>query len=73
MVASQGLYTIEHGHAEAEDASSAEIWPLPGATLGPEISFHHTFRAPGVYRLLGQFETSDGRLITAKFVVRAYQ
>ncbi|MBV9596432.1 MAG: hypothetical protein JOZ87_06180 [Chloroflexi bacterium] len=73
IVASQGLYTIEHGHAEAEDASGAEIWPLPGATFGPEMSFYHTFGAPGLYRLWGQFQTSDGRLISADFVVRASQ
>jgi hypothetical protein len=38
---------------------------------GPEISFHHTFDAPGLYKLWVQFQTSDNRIITADFVVRA--
>jgi Cu+-exporting ATPase len=73
IVASQSLYTIEHGHGEAREDSGAEISPMPGATFGPEISFHHTFPAPGLYKLWGQFQTSDGHLITADFVVRASQ
>ena len=71
IVASEGLYTIEHGHGEAEDATGAEVWPLPGTTFGPEITFHHRFAAPGLYKLWGQFQTADGHVITADFVVRA--
>jgi len=64
-VASQGLYTIEHGHAEGDD------WPLPGTTFGPEVTFHHRFAAPGLYKLWGQFQTADGQVLTVDFVVRA--
>jgi Cu+-exporting ATPase len=71
IVASQNLYTISHGHAEAEDPDGAQILPIPGASFGPDITFHHTFPAPGLYKLWGQFQTSDGRVITADFVVRA--
>jgi P-type Cu+ transporter len=35
IVASQGLYTIDHGRDEAFDASGQEIWPLPGTSFGP--------------------------------------
>ena len=45
IVASQGLYTIEHGHGEVQDAPGSEIWPLPGISFGPEIAFHHRFNA----------------------------
>jgi Cu+-exporting ATPase len=71
IVASEKLYTIEHGHGEAEDASGHEVWPLPGTRFGPEIGFHHRFAAPGLYKLWGQFQTADGQVITADFVVRA--
>ena len=71
IVASQGLYTIDHGHGEAFDASGAELWSMPGASFGPDISFHHRFGAPGLYKLWGQFQTADGQIITADFVVQA--
>jgi hypothetical protein len=38
---------------------------------GPEIAIHHTFPAPGLYKVWGQFQARDGRVITADFVVRA--
>jgi Cu+-exporting ATPase len=71
IVASERLYTIQHGHGEAEDASGSELWPLPGARFGPEVGFHHRFTAPGLYKLWGQFKTARGEVITAEFVVRA--
>jgi Cu+-exporting ATPase len=71
IVASEHLYTIEHGHGETEDAAGDEVWPLPGARFGPVIGFHHRFAAPGLYKLWGQFKTADGQVITADFVVRA--
>ena len=71
IVASQGLYTIDHTHGEAEDASGAMLWPLPGTSFGPDIKFHYRFAAPGLYKIWGQFQTADGRVVTTDFVVRA--
>jgi P-type Cu+ transporter len=71
IVASEHLYTIQHGHGEAKDAAGNEIWPRPGTKFGPEIGFHHRFAAPGLYRLWGQFQTADGQVLTVEFVVRA--
>jgi Cu+-exporting ATPase len=71
IVASQGLYTIDHTHGEAEDASGGVVWPLPGSSLGPTIKFHYRFSAPGLYRIWRQFQAADGHVITADFVVRA--
>jgi P-type Cu+ transporter len=71
IVASQGLYTIDHGHGEAFDASGLELWPMPGTSFGPDISFHHRFGAPGLYKVWGQFQTANGQIITADFVVQA--
>jgi len=71
IVASQGPYTIDHTHGEAEDASGEMLWPLPGTTFGPVITFHHRFPAPGLYKVWGQFQTAEGHVITADFVVRA--
>ena len=41
-----------------------------GTTYGPEIAFHHTFPAPGLYKVWGQFKAHDGHVLTADFVVR---
>jgi Cu+-exporting ATPase len=71
IVASQGLYMLDHAHGEATDASGSEIWPRPGAEFGPEIELHHRFAAPGLYKLWGQFQTAQGEVITADFVVNA--
>jgi len=71
IVASERLYTIQHGHGEAEDAAGNERWAMPGTRFGPEIGFHHRFAAPGLYKLWGQFRTAGGQVITVDFVVRA--
>ena len=71
IVASQGLYTIDHTHGEAENASGEMLWPLPGTSFGPAVTFHYRFPAPGLYKVWGQFQTADNRVITADFVVRA--
>jgi len=69
-----------HTHGEAADAGhEQEEGSEHGAGgehaaptgLGPEITFHHTFPAPGLYKVWGQFQTADGEVITADFVVRA--
>ena len=52
--------------APASGGSSAAYGPY-----GPEIGFHHTFPRPGLYKVWGQFQTGDGRVVTADFVVRA--
>jgi Cu+-exporting ATPase len=70
IVTDEHLRTITHGHGEIEDPSGNEIWPLPGTRFGPEVGFHHTFAAPGLYKVWGQFRTGAGEVITADFVVR---
>jgi Cu+-exporting ATPase len=70
IVADERLGAIEHGHGKAMDPAGNEVWPLPGARLGSEIAFQHRFAAPGLYKLWGQFELHDGRIVTADFVVR---
>jgi Cu+-exporting ATPase len=39
------------------------------AAYGPDIAVEHTFAAPGMYKLWGQFQAHDGHVITADFVV----
>jgi len=56
-----------HGEAVGETAGHAE----GAAEYGPDIAFHHTFETAGLYKLWVQFQTHDGRVITADFVVRA--
>jgi Cu+-exporting ATPase len=65
-----------HTHGEAAGAGHAEEGGdghghETGPALGPEIAFHHTFPEPGLYKVWGQFQTRDGRVITADYVVRA--
>jgi Cu+-exporting ATPase len=65
------------GHGSTSQGASAP-GPSTGASapasspagFGPEIALHHTFDAPGLYKLWGQFQTHDGQVITADFVVR---
>ncbi len=38
-----------------------------------EIAFRHTFAAPGLYKVWGQFLDHHGQVITADFVVRVAQ
>ena len=59
------------GHEEEGGAHGAGDEHAAPAGLGPEIEFHHTFPAPGLYKVWGQFQTSKGEVITADFVVRA--
>jgi Cu+-exporting ATPase len=70
IVADERLRTITHGHGEVEDPDGNEVWPLPGTRFGPEVGFHHTFAAPGLYKVWGQFQTADNQVVTADFVVR---
>jgi Cu+-exporting ATPase len=39
--------------------------------IGPEVAFQHSFPTPGLYKIWGQFQTADGQIITADFVIRA--
>ena len=66
-----------HTHGEAagmdgeHDGHSSHSGHGAITAYGPEIGFEHTFPAPGLYKLWGQFRTGDGQLATADFVVRA--
>jgi P-type Cu+ transporter len=55
-----------HGAAGVHDEHEA------AAKYGPEITFHHTFPAPGSYKVWGQFKDHLGRVLTADFVVHAW-
>jgi Cu+-exporting ATPase len=84
VVLSEDAATFAHTHGEAVGAESdghASMPNMPGmpgmshgtssaAGFGPEIAIHHTFETPGLFKLWGQFQTKDGAIITADFVVR---
>ena len=61
------------GHGDAHGDSHAGGHGAPGTTYGPEIAFRHTFAAPGLYKVWGQFLDHHGQVITADFVVRVEQ
>jgi P-type Cu+ transporter len=60
-----------HGEAAGEAHGTAAAAAGAGGPYGPEIVFHHTFPTPGLYKIWGEFQTRDGRVVTADFVVRA--
>jgi len=64
--AAQGVILSEDGATFVHvDGTSGAV-----AGLGPDIALRHTFEAPGLYKLWGQFQSGDGEVITADFVVR---
>jgi Cu+-exporting ATPase len=77
VILSQDARTFVHTHGEAVGGSdgshdaSATVHTDAQSAYGPEIVIHHTFPAPGQYKVWGQFQAHDGRVITADFVVRA--
>jgi Cu+-exporting ATPase len=61
------------GSADHRSGDHEHAAPAAGTTatgFGPEIALHHTFDVPGLYKLWGQFQTRDGQVVTADFVVR---
>ncbi|MBA3472722.1 MAG: hypothetical protein H0T57_05745 [Rubrobacter sp.] len=58
-----GGHGDEGGAAGKEHADHGE-----GQTFGPEISFHHTFEKPGLYKVWAQFN-HHGDVTTVPFVV----
>ena len=57
------------GHGEIESAEEGEhVDHGGGQTFGPEIGFHHTFEAPGLYKVWAQFN-HHGNVSTVPFVV----
>jgi Cu+-exporting ATPase len=60
-----------HGGAPDAHGGTPDAHGTPPGAFGPEIEFHHTFPAPGRYKVWGQFQTSAGEVVTADFVVYA--
>ncbi|MBO0891524.1 MAG: copper-translocating P-type ATPase [Acidothermales bacterium] len=71
VVMGAGGTEFAHEHAETEDANGRPVFALPGQRFGPDLDVHVHFDRPGVYRLWGQFELADGRVVTVPFTVRA--
>jgi Cu+-exporting ATPase len=71
VILSEDAQTFVHTHGEPVGAGAVGHGAAAGGVYGPEIAIHHTFPAPGLYKVWGQFQTRDGRVITADFVVRA--
>jgi len=63
-----GSFAHTHGESTGASAGHAGMATMQGP-YGPEIEFHHTFPRPGPYKIWGQFQTADGRVITADFVI----
>ena len=61
--------SFAHTHGDAPSAGAGHSRTVAQAPYGPEIEFQHTFPRPGLYKIWGQFQTPDGRVITADFVI----
>ncbi|CAA9254738.1 MAG: Lead, cadmium, zinc and mercury transporting ATPase; Copper-translocating P-type ATPase [uncultured Chloroflexi bacterium] len=55
----------ERGGADTHSAGGHN----PAVSYGPEIAFHYTFPSASLYKVWGQFQTNDGRVVTADFVI----
>ncbi|HZO32337.1 MAG TPA: heavy metal translocating P-type ATPase [Chloroflexota bacterium] len=80
VILDQASATFAHTHGEAVGSQGGaghgdSHGGHGGANVsyGPEIGFHHTFAAPGLYKVWGQFLDHHGNVITADFVVRVDQ
>jgi P-type Cu+ transporter len=73
VILSQDARQFVHTHGEPVGADGKGDHSASAARgpFGPDIAFHHTFPTPGFYKAWGQFQTRDGRVLTADFVVRA--
>jgi P-type Cu+ transporter len=60
-----------HGGPAGSPAGAPDSHGATSGAFGPEIEFHHTFPAPGRYKVWGQFQTSAGEVVTADFVLYA--
>lgn len=80
VILDEGNATFAHTHGEAVGSTGATGHgdgdgghEAANVTYGPEIAVHHTFAAPGLYKVWGQFLDHHGTVITADFVVRVAQ
>ena len=68
--ASGGNTSDSEGNGDAGGAEGEEhAGHGQGQTFGPEISFHHTFEKPGLYKVWAQFN-HHGDVTTVPFVVQ---
>jgi len=69
-ILSEDAQTFVHTHGQQVVAPMAGALPATATgPYGPEISFVNSFPRPGMYKIWAQFATSDGRVVTAAFVV----
>ena len=73
--AGQGAPAGHDARATQTTAGSASNAHSPtgarqAGSYGPEITASYAFPAPGLYKVWGQFQTADSRVVTADFVVR---
>lgn len=62
--------SFAHTHGEPPSVAAGHAAAASGAPpYGPEIEFHHSFPETGPYKIWGQFQTPDERVLTADFVV----
>lgn len=57
-----------HGEAGEGHEGMGSMDDSPPAAFGPEVSFHHTFPRPGLYKVWAQFSRA-GNVITVPYVV----
>ncbi|HEX2513751.1 MAG TPA: hypothetical protein VH257_03535, partial [Chloroflexota bacterium] len=69
--AGEGAPSATHGSPAGSPAGAPDSHGATPGAFGPEIEFHHTFPAPGRYKVWGQFQTSAGEVVTADFVLYA--
>jgi Cu+-exporting ATPase len=66
-----GEVGADEGHEDMGSMDDMESMDSPPAAFGPEVSLHHTFPRPGLYKMWAQF-SQEGRVITVPFVVEVH-
>ena len=69
VILDAGTGSFAHTHGESPSAGASHGASAGSPPYGPEIDFRHTFPGPGRYKVWGQFQTAEGRVLTADFVV----
>jgi len=79
VILSEDTRTFAHAHGESVAESMAQHSGMSHSghhghraetVVGARVQFQHTFPAPGLYKIWGEFQNREGEVIRVDFVVR---
>jgi len=81
VILSEDTRTFAHAHGESVAEGMAQHSGMSHSghhghgtetTVSARVQFQHTFPAPGLYKIWGEFQNREGEVIRADFVVRVH-